>query len=69
MKSRIVRVGDLVTIYDRGEMDMDEEVYGLVVALSKDSKSMVYVLSLGRVFPMMTFDLDIISPAKIRINQ
>ena len=70
MKSNCVRVGDLVTIYDRDEWKNEDvlEVYGLVVSLSKDSKTMVYVLTMGRVVPIMDFDLDIISPAKVRIN-
>ena len=61
-----MNIGDLVTIYDRGDQNCD--VYGLVIGFQKDNKAFVKVLSMGKIVTIMDFDLDIISPAKIRIN-
>ena len=63
-----MNVGDLVTVYDRG-IYTDSDIYGIVVGFENDNKSYVKVFSLGRIVTIMNFDLDIVSPAKIRINR
>lgn len=68
LRRALVKVGDLVTIYDRCEYT-DDDVYGIVIGFEKDNKSYVKVLTLGRIVTIMDFDLDIISPAKINLNR
>jgi len=62
-----MKIGDLVTVYDRG-VYTDNDIYGIVVGFENDNKSYVKVFSLGRIITIMNFDLDVISPAKTKIN-